>query len=102
MRRRIAIGRASPELVEDLLQLVGPGQDDPDADGAQVEQQAKVVQITIIEWILVVPLDFQRHGVLEAIYLVCRGIQPSGVHLDGRLELFLAPATLRQEPVNIL
>ena len=60
----------APQLVEDFLQLVGPRDDDADADGVQVEEQPERGQVAVVERVFVVPLDLKANFTLETINLV--------------------------------
>jgi hypothetical protein len=53
------------------LKFVRPRNDDADIERSQLEQQAEVIQVAIVEGILVIPLDFETDAVLETIDLVC-------------------------------
>jgi len=82
------------------LQLVGPGEDNPDTDHAQVKQQAKVVEVTVVERILVVPFDLKRYPISEAIHFVGWAVPGDLINLDLRVELRLYPSPLAQRVVN--
>ena len=92
MGRRVAKTRTPTESVEDLLQLGATSDDHAGIDRAQIEQEPKVVQVPIVERVLVVPLDFERHAVFVAVHLV-RGRHELGlVHDNARVECLFDPA----------
>ena len=64
--------------------------------------EAEVVQVAVEEWILIVPLDFQRHSVLVAVNLV--GWIVSGLIIDHHLgvECLLDPPTRFELAVDCL
>ena len=68
-----AIARASAKIVEYHLQLGATRDDDFGVDRVQIEQQPKVVQVAVAEWILVVPFRFQCHTILVAV-TSCAGV----------------------------
>ncbi len=84
-----------------VLQFRAAGDDDADIDGAQVEQQAEVVEVAVIEGIFVVPLDFERHPVLVAVHLVGRRVILDLIHHNPRVELLLDPAKLGEMPIEL-
>ena len=61
---------AAIESIKNLLQFISAGNDDADADGSQVKQKAEIIQISIKERVLVVPFDFYRNSIFEAVNLV--------------------------------
>ena len=68
------------------------GDDHADVDHLQIEEQAEVVEITVVERILVVPFDLDCHPALEAVHTVGRRIALRAVNDDCRRKLFLDPA----------
>ena len=86
--------------MEYSLEIIAPGDYHAHGDGSKVEEQAEVVEIAVVERILVVPLDFQRHPVLEAVDLMGRGLRVRPVDDDLRLELLLLPSEPVKPAVN--
>src|SRR5260370_6826684 len=68
--------------------------DDAGVDRAQSEQQPKIVQVTVVEGVLVVPLHFQRHAVLVAVDLVRRRNVFDIVHDNSCIESLFGPPEL--------
>jgi hypothetical protein len=93
---RVTKAGSSAELVEDLLQLGAPRNDDPGIDRPQIEQEAEVVQIAIEERVLVVPFHFQRHSVLVTVYLVRWSDMFGQIHNDFGIEFLFHPAEPRE------
>ena len=100
MSGRVSKGRASPKFVKDILQFVRSSDDDSNADRPQVEKQAEVVQIPVVEGIFVVPLDLKSDTVFEAINLVRRLVNALAIHFNGSLKLLFNPTALCQESVD--
>jgi len=69
-----------------MLELSATRNDDANVDGAQLEQEPEVIEVSVEEWILVVPFDFQRHSVFETIHLMRRRSVLDTVHNDLRVE----------------
>src|SRR4051794_6798073 len=99
--RRITKAGTPSELVEYLLQLGAPRDDDPSVDGTEVEQQTEVVQIAIVKWILVVPFHFERHPVLVAVHLVGRRNMLVAVHHNLGVEFLFDPTELGEMRVEL-
>jgi hypothetical protein len=75
-----------------LLKFSRPGHDYAKVDCAQIIQQSKIVEIAIIEWVLVVPFDFEGNPVLEAINAVSRRRLFNAVDDNFRVKRFFNPA----------
>lgn len=101
MSRGVSKTRPPTQSVENLLQFRAAGNDHAGVDRAQIEQQAKVVQVPIEERIFVVPFDFQCHTVLVAIDLVGRCNKFRFVHDDARIEGLLYPAQFREMRIEL-
>jgi len=101
MGRRIAVARPASELRKDLLKLTASRNDNSDVDGAKLEQEPEVIEVSIEERILVVPLDFQRHSVFETVNLVRRRGMLDTVDNDLRIERFLAPPKICEMIVDL-
>jgi|JI10StandDraft_1071094.scaffolds.fasta_scaffold248548_2 hypothetical protein len=91
---------AATEFVKNVLQVVAPGDDDAHRHGAQVEQQSKVVQVPVIERVFVVPFDFERDPVLEAVDLVGGAVLTMAVQQNFCLKLLFNPASRIQLAVD--
>ena len=98
---RIAITRSPAQRVEDRLQLARPCDDDADVDRTQVEEQAEVVEVTVVEGILVVPFHFERHAVLVAVHLVGRRVVLGVIHDNPGVELLFLPSQRREMPIQL-
>jgi hypothetical protein len=100
MGRRGAIGGSPAKSIEDFLQFVATGNDDADADDAQIEQKAKIVQIAIEKGILVIPFYFESDAIPEAIDLVGRRIEAFPVDDDFGIECLLDPTALAESAIE--
>ena len=100
MRSRVSVRRASAKIVKNALQSIGPCHYYTNADCTQVEEQPKIVEVTVKEWVLVVPFDFEGDSILEAVNLVCRGVQACAINLKSRLKLLFNPTSFGQKTVN--
>ena len=67
MRRRVSVSLAFAEAVKDLLQFAQSRDDDANRQNAQFLEKPKVVQVAIIEFGFVVPLDLDADSVLEIV-----------------------------------
>ncbi len=59
---------------------------------AKIEQKAKIIQIPIVEWVLVVPFYFEGDSVLENIDFMSGRYTFDLVHYDASIEALFFPA----------
>ena len=105
MRGRRSVGLASSQGVENHLQFIASRNDDADRNCPQVKQQAKVVQVTVVEWILIVPLDLNGDTVLETVHSVRGRVHFVVVNRNLRIEALLDPTfggQFRVDPARYL
>lgn len=101
MGGRRAVGGASSEIVENILQVVASGDDNARADRPQVEEQPEIVQITVVEGVFVVPFDLQRHFVFETVDFMRGRRHRQVVHDHFGLELLFNPAAPVEKAVDM-
>ena len=88
----LAVGFSPAKVVENRLQGVRPGDDDADRNDPKIKQQAEIIQVAVIEWIFVVPFDFQGNAILEAIHRMGGAFGFDAVHHDRSVKFLLNPA----------
>src|SRR3970282_2671504 len=98
-RREIAVRRSAVQLIEDTLKLVATREDDSNADRAKFKQQTEVIEVPIIEWIFVIPLDFEGHIVLVAIHFMGWRFESLIVDDYSSCELLFYPTASAQKVV---
>ncbi len=84
------------------MKITCTGDNHANFDHSQIEQKPKVIQITIIKRVFVIPLDFQADASLEAINLVRWRIPLFSVYAYLGRELFLFPLTCRKKAIDPL
>src|SRR4051794_7304093 len=80
------------QSVENLLQLVHPGDDHADGEDAQLVEQTEGVHVAGKERVLVVPLDLERYTALAKVHLVSDGLNDLLADQPADLGRILAPA----------
>ena len=100
MRCCCAIGRTFAEPPKNLLQLPGSGNDDTYLNGPQFEEKPKIIEISIKERVLIVPLHFQCYAAFQAIDRVGGTVKSLLVNQNGGSKSFLLPALCIKRFVN--
>src|SRR5690242_8225543 len=103
--RQVCCGRAvtwtPSKLDKYFLKLGRTCHDDPHVDNAEIEEQPEIIEVTIIERIFVVPLDFKGDLVLVTIDGMCWRWMRNAVHRNLCVERFLAPSLRRECSVDL-
>lgn len=94
MRGGRPVARTTPQLLENFLKMIGASNDYACINDAEVEQQAEVIQVTIEEWVFVVPFELKRNATLETVHRMRRRRSLDTIDFDRSRELPLHPAAL--------
>src|SRR4051812_17280295 len=89
---RFTVGRPFSDILENLLQFPCARNNNSNLYRAQIEKQAEVVQVSVEEWILVIPFHFNRDAALKTVNCVSWTVNLVPVDDDGSLEFLLDPA----------
>jgi hypothetical protein len=100
MGGRLAIRRPLSKLLEYFLQLPGASNDDANVNRSELEQQAKIIQVPVEEWILVVLLHFDSHTRLETVNRMCGTIVSRRINMYGGCKTFLLPPLSIERTIN--
>jgi len=65
-------GRTASQAFDNALKFVAARNDYAQRNRPKFKEQPEVVEIPVIKWAFVVPLDFESYPVFEAIDFVCR------------------------------
>jgi hypothetical protein len=84
------------------MKFPSAGDNNADLDSAKVKQQPEIVQITIEQWILVVPFHFDSDTAFETVDRMRWTIDLVVAHDDGGCELLLDPAFAVQRLIDTL
>jgi hypothetical protein len=74
------------------LKLIASSNNDANVQSTQFEKQAKIIEVSIVKFGLVVPFDLHAHAVLEAIDLMRRAIDDVFVNPNLRLKFPFSPS----------
>ena len=80
MRRSGAIRRPLAKSFEYFLEFRCPRNDHASVDGPKLEKESKIIQITIEEWVFVVPFDLDGYPSFEAVDGMRRAIDARLIH----------------------
>jgi len=58
--------------IKNFLKFVRSSDDYTHINGSKLKQKPKIIEISIVKWILVVPFYFQSDPILKAVDFVCR------------------------------
>lgn len=85
---------------EKVLQFVRAGNNDPNAEDIQFEEESERCEVTIEEWVLVIPFGLDGNPVLVIINVVrgSKGFMAVGRDLD--VEAFFNPSAVEKKTVN--
>ena len=84
-----------------LLKFIATRDDYPQADGAKLEQESKVVEIAVKERIFVVPFNLQGYPITEAINLVGRAFHRMIIYYYFGFKSLLYPSAIEKIFVDI-
>lgn len=97
MSRRCPIALPTLKVGKYLLQLITSSEYYSNVNYPKIKEKAEVVKITIIEGILVIPLNLQTYAILKAIDFVGRRVSSFISNQNRRREVGLFPPTLTQK-----
>lgn len=80
-----------PTCLNRSLEIVATRHDNADRNRAPFKKKPEVIQIAIIKWILVIPFDFKRYTIFEAIDLMSRTLNLLGIDEDLGVKVFFDP-----------
>jgi len=100
VRRGVSKARPSSQPIENPLQFRTSRNDHTSIDRVQIEQETKVIKVTIKKWIFVVPFYFERNTVLVAVDLMRGCHELIVVHYNLCIELLLYPTKARKMTIE--
>lgn len=100
MRCRRPVRVSLAQIVEQQLQLGQSGDDDANGKHLKLPQEAKVVQVAVIEFGFVIPLHLDPDAVLEIVDLVRWGRDALSSDKELRLEALFFPTATLKKPVD--